>query len=226
MTAPIFDTAAAEFARSTDLSIAQGLYARGGLFVDAMREGVRSGASVLDYGCGPGRIAALLAKAGYVVDARDPAPAMIAQASGLPHDPARLTFSCVDDCGDGLKDGAYAGIVCSSVIEFVPEPQRLLRNLRRALTPGGVLAISFSNSRSLWRTYAKWRQGPRQPHYAVQCNVWTFEEAKAQLADAGFALASGPVYFECAPFDKRPVLRRLSRLAHVGTLGFVTATPV
>ncbi len=112
--------------------------------------------------------------------------------------------------------------MCSSVIEYVGEADRLLRNFARALSPGGMLVLSYSNRRSLWRAYARHKLQERLPHYAAQCNVWTFTETKDRLTKAGFAIIDRPIFFEAAPFNSRPGLRPLSSFELIG-LGLVVA---
>src|SRR5215475_11226207 len=52
-------------------------------FTDALENLVPARASILDYGCGTGDIAAALAARGYRVEARDTSPIMIEQARRL-----------------------------------------------------------------------------------------------------------------------------------------------
>jgi SAM-dependent methyltransferase len=221
MSIEIFDRGSRDFTRQTDAAVAEGAYLRGRLFADAIAAGTPAGEVVLDYGCGPGRIGAMIADRGFRVDGRDPSPLMLAEARKLPHDPERISFSLATGHGEALLDGHYGAIVCSSVIEFVPEPARLLRHFHRATKPGALLALSFSNRRSLWGAYARWRY--EQPHFAVQFNVWTFQQTRTALAENGFRVISAPVYYEASPFDKRPPLKFLSASVWVGTLGFITA---
>ena len=226
MSVQIFDAGSNTFTRNIDAAIAKGTYRRGQLFAGAITGGVAAGESVLDYGCGPGRIAAMLAKAGYQVEGCDPSPLMLEEARLMPGAASNLHFTLADDNGSSLPDAAYGGIVCSSVIEFVPEPAGLLRNLHRTCKPGAVLALSFSNKRSLWRAWSKWRYSRNLPHFSVQYNSWTFAQAVKMLADNGFEVTSGPVYFEGGPFETRPMLKFMCSWALVGTLGFLTARRV
>jgi len=221
MSIEIFDRGSRDFTRQTDAAVAAGAYLRGRLFADAVASGTRAGEVVLDYGCGPGRIGAMIADRGFRVDGRDPSPLMLVEARKLLRDDEGVSFSLSTGNGEGLPDGHYGAIVCSSVIEFVPEPAKLLRHFHRATKPGALLALSFSNRRSLWGAYARRRY--EQPHLAVQYNVWTFEQTRTLLAENGFRVMSGPIYYEASPFDRRPLLKSLSASAWVGTLGFVTA---
>jgi SAM-dependent methyltransferase len=222
MSKTMFDTSAADFAKTTDNVIAARGYVRGRLFIEALQREVAAGARVLDFGCGPGRISLMAAEAGYDVDGVDSSTGMIAQASSQAIAGRRVRFGECDGIGNDLETGAYAGIVCSSVIEYIADSDTLLANFNRALKPSGTLAISYCNKRSLWRAYAR-RAYADKPHYAAQVNIWTFGEFKERLARAGFDVVSGPVFFEGGPFEKRAALKFLCATAVIGTLGFLVA---
>src|SRR3981081_480280 len=81
VTSPLFEVTAESFAANTDAQIASDTYRRGELFLEAARKWIPSNGRVLDYGCGPGRIAHILAVGGYRVVGVDPSPAMIREAN-------------------------------------------------------------------------------------------------------------------------------------------------
>jgi SAM-dependent methyltransferase len=50
-----------------------------------------------------------------------------------------------------FRSGGFDGILCSSVIEYVPDPERLLREIQRTLRDDGVLVISIATRSSIIR---------------------------------------------------------------------------
>jgi SAM-dependent methyltransferase len=219
---PLFDRTADAFARSADDHIERGAYVRGRLFVESVRRAVPAGARVLDYGCGPGRIAWLLAREGYRVEGLDPSPRMVEAARAQPAEGLALSFRVLDDETSALPEAAYGAVVCSSVIEYVPDADALLRRFHAALAPGGALVLSYANRTSLWRRFAE-RLQPDMPHLALQHNLWSLRDARRALARAGFRVTTRPRFYEAAPFDKRPWLRPLVPLPWVGLLAILTA---
>jgi 2-polyprenyl-3-methyl-5-hydroxy-6-metoxy-1,4-benzoquinol methylase len=131
MQTELFDKSATAFAAQIDAQIAAGVYVRGRLFADSISRNVRPGGDVLDYGCGPGRITRIIASRGYSVMGIDPSAPMIECAQSQPLGELAVRFSVCDDGGASLPDHAFDGIVCSSVIEFVPNATALLEELRR-----------------------------------------------------------------------------------------------
>ena len=126
--------------------------------IDYNRLGLRDGQRLLDLGCGEGRhsiLAYLHAKVSVVAldishedlstavtrladfeDADDDARRMLpCQASGL-----NLPFA----------DHTFDVIVCSEVLEHVPDYQRVLAEIRRVLKPGGQLAVSVPRFMPEW----------------------------------------------------------------------------
>src|SRR5690242_9816448 len=102
----LFDRTAKEFATAIDTSIATNTYFRGKLFLTMTQRELPLGSRILDYGCGPGRIARIIAEHGYEVEAVDPSPMMIREAEdqhtrGLP-----LTFGVTSGTGDELQEAA------------------------------------------------------------------------------------------------------------------------
>lgn len=106
------------------------------------------GARVLDLGCGKGRFAARLRERGARVVGLDLSMAMLRSARGLDRVRAsarRLPFA----------DGAFDAVVAVEVFEHVGPPEPVLREARRVLRPGGVLAVVDKNAAS-WNARRPW----------------------------------------------------------------------
>ncbi len=120
--------------------------------------------------------------------ARNPADAyFIADAARLP-----------------LADASLDLIVCSGVLEYVPDARGALRGMQRCLRPGGVLLISFPNRASWLRRLsqveialenAAWRglnvlrgRAARLQKPPYRHTQWSTREAAGLLASAGLAV--------------------------------------
>jgi 2-polyprenyl-6-hydroxyphenyl methylase/3-demethylubiquinone-9 3-methyltransferase len=217
----LFSRTASGFVAGVDKQIKEGKYIRGELFARAAKRFVSPGARILDYGCGPGRVALLLARSGFRVQGVDPAPGMLKEATAQHLTGLDIGFALIPEDGSSLPEAGFDAVVCSSVIEYVPSACHLLDAFRRTLRPDGILILSFANRVSLWRKYAN-RHYPQTPHLALQKHVWTFSRARSELRRAGFTVLNGPTYFE-SPFDEKFSCGWLSRLAVIGTLGLVVA---
>jgi SAM-dependent methyltransferase len=221
----LFDETAGSFAAGTDVQLARNRYVRGERFLEAVLALTPPCAYILDYGCGPGRLARLIGQRGIRVHGVDPSKGMIDTARKLALDGAAVTFEICRDNGDDLASNSYDAVVCSSVIEYVKDCAHLLLNFRRCLKKGGTLILSYANRNSLWRSYVTWKTSGRQPHYSLQYNLWNLADCQRQLRLSGFEVLGGAKFFD-SPFDQHPVLALLGRLERVGTLGLVTARPV
>jgi SAM-dependent methyltransferase len=217
----LFDETAEQFARGTDALIQQKRYKRGDLIVAAAVRHVAPGGFILDYGCGPGRIASQLADRGFRVRAVDPSADMIREATALRGSTPPVDFAILGDPAEELSARTYDAIVCSSVIEYVAEPATLLQGFHSALRDSGIVIISFANRLSLWRFYAKLRFGRSAPHFALQMNIQRFAVFQRLLVRVGFRTLDGPIFFESV-FDNYN-LSWLSGSRWMGTLGLVIA---
>jgi 2-polyprenyl-3-methyl-5-hydroxy-6-metoxy-1,4-benzoquinol methylase len=214
----VFDKTAADFAASVDGHIQSGRYQRGRLFLAAAKSSLSPGSYILDYGCGPGRISALLARSGFRVLGVDPSSAMIDVARSQPLQALRVSF---DTCASSPIDdrpAAFDAVVCSSVIEYEPDPVQLLKRFSAALRPSGFLIISFANSRSISRAIFQ----RRNLHLDAQKNTWTWSQFRELLQRGGFKPIQDTVYFESA-LDRVSFLRFLSASQFTGALGLVVA---
>ena len=99
------------------------------------------GKRVLDVGCAAGYLAETLAARGYrVTGVERPG----ANDDGFP-DSVELVEA---DLEQGLPplDGRFSYVICGDVLEHVRDPAKLLRGIRNALAPGGLLLASLPNS--------------------------------------------------------------------------------
>jgi 2-polyprenyl-6-hydroxyphenyl methylase/3-demethylubiquinone-9 3-methyltransferase len=158
-----------------------GFQSRIEVFGKAIDEFSEVGQCWLDAGCGTGEVADLLRGMGREVSAIDASsemvkhcrvPAQVAAVEQLP-----------------FRNDTFSGVVCSSVLEYLKQPELALQEFRRVLKPGGHLLISVPNSQSALRKgqralYAILRV-PRYMEYSR--HAYTAEQFDAMLSQHGFA---------------------------------------
>ncbi len=104
--------------------------------------GVPAGARWLDVGCGTGTLAqAVLAHAApRGVLGVDRSRGFVAHARARTAD-ARVAFQVADAGALPVSDGGFDAVVSGLVLNFVPEPERMVAEMARAARPGGVVAL-------------------------------------------------------------------------------------
>jgi SAM-dependent methyltransferase len=108
-----------------------------------VRQWVSDEGSILDYGCGYGRVLGKLFEEGYEhLIGLDFSPAMVATARAQYPD---IVFEVVESSTIPLPDASVDGVLLFSVLTCIPtdEGQRaLLKEVQRVLSRGGLLYIS------------------------------------------------------------------------------------
>ncbi len=101
------------------------------------------GTRVLDVACGPGRFLDDAASLGLAVVGIDGSPSMLQVARTHLGERAALVR------GDAMvlpfASGSFDLVNCSGLIEYLPEPGPMLRELRRVVRPGGRVLVSSTN---------------------------------------------------------------------------------
>lgn len=153
--------------------------------LDAVR--VAGGARVLDVACGTGvvsREAARRAGSSGSVTGVDMAPPMLEIARAEPVDDDAATIKYVQGVADSLPvgDDGFDVATCHHGLQFFPDRPAALAELRRALVPGGRVAIGV------------WGQTEQQPHFAAMARALTSHIGEAGAAmGAPFALGDPAV---------------------------------
>jgi SAM-dependent methyltransferase len=106
------------------------------------------GASILDAGCGSGRMMAELARYGTVSGIeRDDDVAEIARA----RDVGEVRSGCLEALP--WPDGCFDLLTCLDVIEHTTDDRAALAELRRACRPGGRLLLTVPAYPALWSSH-------------------------------------------------------------------------
>jgi len=127
----------------------KGFSLRKGILLELLPTRPLTGQSWLDAGCGTGTLARFLAEVkGCNTLGVDASPKMIANCV-----PVRNTeFRQIRDiCKTELPEGAFDGVLCSSVLEYVSDPCAALTEFRRLLKPKGLLLVSVPNAHPIAR---------------------------------------------------------------------------
>jgi SAM-dependent methyltransferase len=163
------------------------------------RIGVQPGWTCLDLGCGPRGITDLLSKragpSGRVVGV-DKDQDFLAYARA--HAPSNVEFQHGDAYASGLPDGQFDLVHMRFIASTAGEPEKLLREARRLVRPGGVVAL----------------QEPDVATFACHPPHQAWDRLMAAML-AVFAQAGGDIY----------LARRLFLLAHQAGLADVQYRP-
>ncbi len=148
-------------------------------------------ARVLDYGCGPGYLAAAVAEQAAHVDAVDISRGVLACARTLNGRP-NITYRTPEEfraSGDQV-DVAYSFAMVQHLRAGVLE--QVLSALAAAVRPGGTLLLHFATAENGYRTEAQWladssAAGRVRLRYGLNCFARTPAEMTALLDRHGFA---------------------------------------
>ena len=150
-------------------------------------------ARVLDYGCGPGYLAAAVSRQAAHVDAVDISRGVLACARVLNGRP-NVAYQTPGEfrATGGRVDVAYSFAVVQHLRTQVVE--RVLKLLAAALRPGGLLLLHFAVPGETWRTEAQWLAdrslaGRARLRYGLNCFGRTTAEMVDLATRSGFTEA-------------------------------------
>lgn len=98
--------------------------------------------TVLDVGCGGGVISQTLSEGGFAVYGIDLSPNLLKQINDK-H--SSITLSGADGTSLPFKDSVFDCIVCSEVLEHIPDFLEAMDELHRVLSPSGQLVVTTPN---------------------------------------------------------------------------------
>ena len=123
--------------------------------LEACLQGTEIQGRWLDAGCGSGVLSRWLARRGCEVVGVDASPEMVAVSMNLAKREAesgRVSFNQVETIARlPYADKSFDGILCSSVLEYLPDPAACVREFSRVLKPESLLLVSVPNAGSLVR---------------------------------------------------------------------------
>jgi ubiquinone/menaquinone biosynthesis C-methylase UbiE len=114
----------------------------------------RHGNQLLEIGCGTGHWSRFFAERGFRVTGIDISAKMInvARREGV----ADTRFSVADAANLPFSDDSFDVVVAVTVLEFVAEPWKTLREMARCVGPGGRIVVGALNRHSIlgiWRRF-------------------------------------------------------------------------
>jgi ubiquinone/menaquinone biosynthesis C-methylase UbiE len=167
--------------------------------IAALRRHAGAGGRALEIGPGCGVYLPVLASLFGEVVATDIEEAYLRHAARLRQTLPNLELVRDDVCASSLPAQGFDLILCTEVIEHIPQSDAVLRGIRRLLKPGGVLVLSTPQRYSPLELAAKIAFLPgviqlvrriyREPVLETgHINLMTARTLQRQLHDAGFGI--------------------------------------
>ena len=128
---------------------------------------LRDGDTVLDLGCGQGRHmhALYYAKRLHAVgvdlgfdDLKLTRKGFVENPDLEPNSRRYYSLTLADACNLPVADGTFDTVVCSEVLEHIPDYEAVLEQINRVLKPGGTLAVSVPRA---WPERICWKLSPQ-----------------------------------------------------------------
>src|SRR5215204_2923223 len=146
--------------------------ARREIIADIIGRSVPTGSRIIDFGSGTGETAILLRNRGYQV--------AIAEISATALESCRRRgVPVIDLRTDVLPERAADCILLGDVLEHVENDSALLRKIRKALLPGGLLLVTVPAYMFLWSG---------EDHVSRHLRRYRLRGLLATLDDGGFAV--------------------------------------
>ncbi|MCS7294942.1 MAG: class I SAM-dependent methyltransferase [Dehalococcoidia bacterium] len=173
--------------------------------------------TVVEIGAGTGHVSrALAGDVGRIV-AVEPSPAMRAEGARRS---AGYPIVWVAAAGERLplRDGAFDGALMVAVLEFVDDPQQVMREAFRVVRAGGWVVVGWLDARASWTALYR-AEGDRGVEPWASARFFTLERL-SELAGrppeaADYALWAGP--FAEPPFEQAEAAGR--RAGHPPAFG-------
>jgi SAM-dependent methyltransferase len=199
-------------------------YLRNNPYVDLRAEAVRrmlpwrTGMSVIDLGCGDGRISIPLVKDSGNLLLVDASAAMLdlARRNVPPISASRVDYRCVD-LADFESRQQFDVVLCIGVLAHVPKPSETLRQISDLVGPNGCALVQLTDD-SYWLGRLTHRIGEVRRRSigasGYSLNHMTLGSVRAELQNAGLKLSSTYRYM---------LIPGLRRLPDAATRGIVRA---
>ncbi len=144
----------------------------------------KPGERILDLGCGTGHLTAQIAERGASTTGLDSSVSMIAQAR---QNYPKLKFALAD-ASDFRFDEPFDAVFSNAALHWIPEAQRVIASVARALKPGGRFVLEMGGKGNIARIVAALNAVLGEAGYAPR-NPWYFPSAgeyAALLEQHGF----------------------------------------
>lgn len=149
-------------------------WASGHAQAEAIATVLKPGCSVVDFGCGDGRVALPLATLGFTVTGADASPAMLARLNERAPD-VRTVESIGPDLYKKLGKKADA-VICLAVLihHGYDDAAGIIRGLAQAVRKGGTLVLDWPTS-----------DQPAERGHWIGVTTWSTEQQAEVAADIG-----------------------------------------